>query len=75
MASYRGHLMFSSVLGAAYGGAAVLDGEERYTGVGHTNGLRVLVIVWTMRGQATRPVTAFEASERLTKRYMAERGF
>jgi uncharacterized DUF497 family protein len=55
-------------------GAEVVDGEERYTGVGHTNRLRVLVLVWTMRGDATRPVTAFDASERLAQRYVAERG-
>jgi uncharacterized protein len=56
-------------------GAEVVDGEQRYTGVGHTNRLRVLVLVWTMRGDATRAITAFDASERLTKRYLAERGF
>ena len=56
-------------------GVNVVDGEERYTGVGHTNRLRVLVLVWTMRGDATRPITAFDASERLAMRYVAERGF
>jgi uncharacterized DUF497 family protein len=54
--------------------AEVVDGEQRYTGVGHTNRLRVLVLVWTMRGDASRPITAFDASERLAKRYLAERG-
>lgn len=53
----------------------VVDGEERYTSVGHTNRLRVLVLAWTMRADATRPITAFDASERLAKRYLAERGF
>jgi uncharacterized DUF497 family protein len=43
--------------------AEVVDGEQRYTGVGHTNRLRVLVLVWTMRGDASRPITAFDASE------------
>jgi uncharacterized DUF497 family protein len=56
-------------------GADVVDAEERYTGVGHTNGIRVLVLVWTMRGDALRPITAFDASEGLAKRYLAERGF
>ena len=55
--------------------AEVADGEERYTGVGHTHRLRVLVVVWTMRGEAIRPITAFDASERLAKRYSTERGF
>ena len=54
--------------------AEVVDGEERYTSVGHTNRLRVLVLAWTMRSDATRPITAFDASERLAKRYLAERG-
>ena len=50
--------------------ADVVDGEERYTGVGHTDRFR-----GTMRGEATRPITAFDASERLAERYLAERGF
>jgi hypothetical protein len=56
-------------------GAEVVDGEERYTAVGHTKRLRVLVLVWTMRSDAIRPITAFDASERLAKRYLIERGF
>jgi uncharacterized protein len=32
-------------------GAEVVDGEERYISVGHTNRLRVLVLAWTMRGE------------------------
>ena len=55
--------------------ADVVEAEDRYTGVGHTDLLRVLVLVWTMRGGAIRPITAFSASERLAKRYLAERGF
>jgi uncharacterized protein len=56
-------------------GADGMDAEERYTGVGHTNRLRVLVLVWTMRGDGTRPITAFDASEQMAKRYLAQRGF
>ena len=56
-------------------GAEVVDGEERYTGVGHTIRLRVLVLVWAMRVDAIRPITAFDASERLAKRYLEERRF
>lgn len=56
-------------------GAETVDGEQRYTGVGHTNRLRVLVLAWTMRGDTTRPITAFDATERMAKRYVAERGF
>jgi uncharacterized DUF497 family protein len=51
-----------------------VDGEERYTAVGHTKRLRVPVLVWTIRGDAIRPITAFDAAERLTRRYLAERG-
>ncbi|MBI1789440.1 MAG: hypothetical protein HYR60_18040 [Acidobacteria bacterium] len=36
-------------------GEEVVDGEERYAGVDHTKRLRVLVLAWTMRGDATRP--------------------
>ena len=56
-------------------GAEVMDAEERYTGVGHTIRLRVLVLVWTMRVDAIRPIMAFDASERLAKRYLEERRF
>lgn len=55
-------------------GADVVDGEERYNSVGHTNRLRVLVVAWTMRRDTTRPITAFDASAPLTKRYLTERG-
>lgn len=55
--------------------AEAVNGEERYTTVGHTNRLRVLVLAWTMRGDATRPITAYDASERLARRYLMERGF
>lgn len=52
-----------------------MEGEELCAGVGHTNRLRVLVLVWTMRGEAIRPATAFDGSDRLAKRYQAEKGF
>ena len=37
----------------------VVNGEQRWTSVGHSNGMRILVVVWTMRGDSVRPVTAF----------------
>ncbi len=55
--------------------AEVVDDEERYSSVGHTNQLRVLVVAWTMRGDAIRAITAFDVSQRLANRYLAERGF
>lgn len=52
-----------------------VKGEERWTSVGHSNALRILVVVWTMRGESIRPVTAFEAGKRLTEEYMTEKGW
>lgn len=53
----------------------VVNGEERWTSIGHSNGLRVLVIVWAMRGEAIRPITAFEAGKRLTSDYVRQKGW
>lgn len=36
----------------------VVDGEDRWTAMGHTNDLRTLVVVWTMRDYSIRVVTA-----------------
>lgn len=47
--------------------------EEWYPSVGHTNLVRVIVVAWTMRGRAVRPITAFEASLPLVKQYFAGR--
>jgi hypothetical protein len=55
--------------------AEVIDGEQRYTSVGHTNRLRVVVVAWTMRGDAVRPITVFKAGRKLGKRYLAVKGF
>jgi uncharacterized DUF497 family protein len=56
-------------------GAEVVNDEEWYTSVGHTNLVRVLVMAWTMRGEAVRPITAFDASLRVVKQYFTRRGF
>ena len=37
---------------------AVFGEEERWTAIGHTNRLRILLVVWTIRDDATRVVTA-----------------
>ena len=42
----------------------VVGGEERWTAVGVTNSLRVLVVVFTMRGMRIRPVTGWKADKR-----------
>jgi len=52
-----------------------VNGEERWTSLGHSNRLRVLVVVWTMRGELIRPVTAFEAGKRLAEDYVNEKGW
>jgi uncharacterized DUF497 family protein len=54
-------------------GADVIDGERRYASVGHTNELRVLIVAWTMRGEAIRPITAFKAARKLAKSYWEQR--
>ncbi len=56
-------------------GYEVADGEERWTSIGHNNEFRVLVVVWTMRGDAIRPITAFEANKRLTSDYVRQKGW
>jgi uncharacterized protein len=55
-------------------GFQTVEGEGRWTAVGHSNSLRILVVVWTMRGEAVRPITAFEAGKRLRDAYLAARG-
>jgi uncharacterized DUF497 family protein len=53
----------------------VVNGEERWTSIGHTDALRILVVVWTMRGESVRTVTAFDAGKRLTAEYVLKRGW
>lgn len=52
----------------------VLDEEERWSAVGSTNSLRVLVIVFTFRGERVRPITAWQADRRTARQYFHERG-
>jgi uncharacterized protein len=55
-------------------GYEFVNSEERWTSVGHTSRMRILVVVWTMRGESVRPVTAYEAGKQLTADYLrAER--
>jgi uncharacterized DUF497 family protein len=51
----------------------MVDAEERWTSVGHTLTLKILVAVWTMREGAIRTVTAFEAGKPLATEYMKKR--
>jgi uncharacterized DUF497 family protein len=52
-----------------------VNNEERWTSLGHTNGLRILLVVWTLRGEAIRPITAFNAGRSLTQEYLKEKGW
>ena len=54
-------------------GFEVTGGEERWTSIGHSAVLRVLIVVWTMRGELVRAVTAFEAGNRAAAEYFSER--
>ena len=54
----------------------VVNGEERWTSLGHTGSLRVLLIVWTLRGdEAVRVVTAREAGKVERASYLSAKGF
>lgn len=47
--------------------------EARWTSVGHTDSMRVLLVVWTMRGERCRVVTAKFAGRRIESTYMKRR--
>jgi uncharacterized DUF497 family protein len=53
----------------------VVDGEQRWTSLGHTDTLRVLIIVWTLRGEAVRVITARPASKKVQHAYFRQKGF
>lgn len=53
----------------------LVRGEERWTTVGHTGSLRVLIVIWTMRGELVRVVTAFDAGKAMKAEYFLERGW
>jgi uncharacterized DUF497 family protein len=50
-----------------------VEGEPRWKSVGHTHGLRLLMIVWTIRGSALRPITAMDVSRSVARNYWAKR--
>jgi uncharacterized DUF497 family protein len=52
----------------------VIGGEERWTVIGQTDEARVLVVVFTMRDDLVRTVTAYEASGRMRMEYFATKG-
>ena len=53
---------------------ADLDGEDRWTGLGSTKDLRVLVVAFTIREGRIRPITAFKAGKKRVREYWKQRG-
>ena len=50
--------------------------EERWTSIGHTDSLRVLLVVWTLRGgEVVRVITVREAAKAARRIYLREKGF
>jgi len=47
----------------------VVGSEERTTVLGHTRNLRVIYVVFTMRGEQYRRVTAFPAKRSIQAKY------
>jgi uncharacterized DUF497 family protein len=52
----------------------VVDGEDRWTAVGATSALRVLVVVFTLRGERIRSITGWNADRWTKKEYFQEKG-
>ena len=52
----------------------VIGGEERWTPVGETDRMRVLIVVFTVRDESVRTVTAYEAGPRVRSEYLAAKG-
>lgn len=50
-------------------GYDVVEGEPRWTVVGHTKSIRVLIVVWTNRKGRVRVVTAREAHRQVREDY------
>ena len=50
-----------------------IDGEQRWTVIGHTDETRILIVVFTMRGKHFRPVTARDVSRRMRIGYLRTR--
>jgi uncharacterized DUF497 family protein len=52
----------------------VIGREERWTVVGETDRVRVLIVVYTIREDRVRVITAFEAGGRMRESYFAMKG-
>jgi uncharacterized DUF497 family protein len=58
----------------SFRGHDVVDREDRWTVVGETLSLRILVLVFTVRNERIRAITGWDADRRTKKEYFAERG-
>jgi hypothetical protein len=57
-------------------GYEIRRGEERWTSIGHTDKFRILVLVWTLRGEdSVRVITAREAGKTARRIYLRAKGF
>ena len=52
----------------------MVDGEDRWTGVGPTNDLRILVVAFTIREGCIRAVTAFPANKQQAREFWNRKG-
>ena len=52
----------------------VVRGEDRWTAMGETDHARVLMVVYTMRADRIRIVTAYQASGRMREEYLRAKG-
>jgi uncharacterized protein len=50
-----------------------VEGEERYHAIGRTDRGRLLVVIFTYRGDAVRPITAFDAPKGIARQYLKSR--
>lgn len=48
-------------------------GEERWYALGATDSLRILFLVFTLRGERIRPVTGWNASKKLPEAYLHQK--
>ena len=51
-----------------------VDGEDRWTGLGSTDNLRVLAVAFTIREGRIRAVTAFTASKKKAREFWRRKG-
>ena len=55
-------------------GHEVVEGEDRWTAVGATLSLRVLVLIFTVRNDRVRVITCWDADKRTRKNNFTQRG-